>query len=123
MPCLSRLYRNERVFCSDRGHCRVAQLPYINLSASDPAFGTRETTKLSPPLLAENYPSVAHNSNVMKNITVSIDDDIYLEARVRAARLGTSVSALVKKFLESMPEDSDSYLDLPEIEDTPLPPY
>jgi hypothetical protein len=59
----------------------------------------------------------------MKNITVSIDDDIYLEARVRAARLGTSVSALVKKFLESMPEDSDSYLDLPEIEDTPLPPY
>ena len=35
----------------------------------------------------------------MKNITVSLDDDIYRRARVKAAELDTSVSALVKKYL------------------------
>ena len=43
----------------------------------------------------------------MKNITVSVDDDIYHSARVRAAERKTSVSALVKKFLrEVVLEDS-----------------
>jgi hypothetical protein len=35
----------------------------------------------------------------MKNITVSLDDETYRRARMRAAELDTSVSALVKKFL------------------------
>jgi hypothetical protein len=35
----------------------------------------------------------------MKNITVSVDDDIYLKARVRAAEQGTSVSRVVKESL------------------------
>jgi hypothetical protein len=35
----------------------------------------------------------------MKNITVSLDDEIYRRARVRAAELDTSVSALVRKYL------------------------
>ena len=35
----------------------------------------------------------------MKNITVSVDDAIYHQARIRAAELKSSVSALVKKFL------------------------
>lgn len=35
----------------------------------------------------------------MKNITVSIDDEIYHLARVRAAEEGTSVSALVREYL------------------------
>jgi hypothetical protein len=35
----------------------------------------------------------------MKNITVSLDDDIYRRARVKAAEMDTSVSALVKKYL------------------------
>jgi hypothetical protein len=35
----------------------------------------------------------------MKNITVSLDDDVYRRARVKAAELDTSVSALVKKYL------------------------
>jgi hypothetical protein len=35
----------------------------------------------------------------MKNITVSLDDNIYRRARLKAAELGTSVSALVKKYL------------------------
>jgi hypothetical protein len=35
----------------------------------------------------------------MKNITVSLDEEIYRRARIKAAERNTSVSALVKKFL------------------------
>ncbi len=45
----------------------------------------------------------------MKNITVSIDDETHRQARVRAAELGTSVSALVRGYLRSLvsqPADS-----------------
>ena len=35
----------------------------------------------------------------MKNITVSVDDETYRNARIRAAELDTSVSALVKRYL------------------------
>ncbi len=35
----------------------------------------------------------------MKNITVSVDDDVYHRSRIRAAELRTSVSALVKEML------------------------
>ena len=35
----------------------------------------------------------------MKNITVSIDDEVYRQARIAAAERDTSVSALVRDFL------------------------
>jgi hypothetical protein len=35
----------------------------------------------------------------MKNITVSVDDDLYHAARVEAAKRRTSLSALVREFL------------------------
>ena len=35
----------------------------------------------------------------MKNITVSVDDDIYRKARIAAAERDTSVSAMVREFL------------------------
>ena len=35
----------------------------------------------------------------MRNITVSLDDDTYRRARVKAAERDTSVSALVRNFL------------------------
>jgi hypothetical protein len=35
----------------------------------------------------------------MKNITVSVDENTYRRARMKAAEQGTSVSALVKRFL------------------------
>ena len=35
----------------------------------------------------------------MKNITVSIDDDLYRQARMKAAEQSTSISALFKNFL------------------------
>ena len=38
----------------------------------------------------------------MKNITVSVDEEIYHRARVRAAEQRTSVSALVKNFLRDV---------------------
>jgi hypothetical protein len=44
----------------------------------------------------------------MKNITVSIDDEIYRRARVKAAELDTSVSALVKRFLAELAVDESN---------------
>ncbi|MGO9750567.1 MAG: hypothetical protein ACLP8S_02385 [Solirubrobacteraceae bacterium] len=38
----------------------------------------------------------------MKNITISVPDDVYREARIRAAKRGSSVSALVAEYLRSL---------------------
>jgi hypothetical protein len=38
----------------------------------------------------------------MKNITVTVPDDVYRNARIRAAERGTSVSALVGGHLRSL---------------------
>lgn len=38
----------------------------------------------------------------MKNITVSVDDETYRLARIRAAERDTSVSALVRQFLSGL---------------------
>ena len=38
----------------------------------------------------------------MKNITVSVDDDLYRRARIKAAEQDTSVSALVRGFLNGL---------------------
>ncbi len=44
----------------------------------------------------------------MKNITVSVPDDVYRQARIKAAERDTSVSALVRDFLSGLgEEDSD----------------
>jgi plasmid stability protein len=40
----------------------------------------------------------------VKNITVSVPDDIYRAARIRAAERGTSVSSLVADYLRSLSE-------------------
>jgi plasmid stability protein len=40
----------------------------------------------------------------VKNITVSVSDDVYRKARIRAAELGKSISALVTEFLNSLSE-------------------
>ncbi|HZD21923.1 MAG TPA: DUF6364 family protein [Acidimicrobiia bacterium] len=41
----------------------------------------------------------------MKNITVSVPDDVYRSARVKAAEEGTSVSAMVAAYLDSLSDD------------------
>ena len=38
----------------------------------------------------------------MKNITISVDEQTHRHARTRAAELGTSVSALVRDYLQSL---------------------
>jgi plasmid stability protein len=38
----------------------------------------------------------------MKNITVSLDDETYRRARIKAAELDTSVSALVRRYLSEL---------------------
>jgi plasmid stability protein len=43
----------------------------------------------------------------MKNITVSVPEDVYRAARIRAAEGGSSVSALVTHYLRSL-EERDS---------------
>lgn len=41
---------------------------------------------------------------VVKNITVSVPDDVYRNARIRAAERGSSLSALVADYLRSLSE-------------------
>ena len=38
----------------------------------------------------------------MKNVTIALDDDTHRKARIRAAELGTSLSALVKDYLSNL---------------------
>jgi plasmid stability protein len=38
----------------------------------------------------------------MKNITVTVDDEVYRRARIRAAEMDTSVSSLVSGFLKQI---------------------
>ena len=42
----------------------------------------------------------------MRNITVSVDEETHRRARIRAAELDTSVSALVRTYLRSLVGDS-----------------
>ncbi len=45
----------------------------------------------------------------VKNITVSLSDDSYRRARVKAAERDTSVSALVREFLEALGEEESDF--------------
>jgi plasmid stability protein len=45
----------------------------------------------------------------VKNITVSLPDNVYRKARIRAAERDTSVSALVKQFLIGLTEEESEF--------------
>lgn len=45
----------------------------------------------------------------MKNITVSVDDETYRRARIRAAEQETSVSAMVRKYLVEVARDESEF--------------
>ena len=45
----------------------------------------------------------------MKNITLRVDDETYRKARIRAAKEGTSVSAMVREFLQRRTRKDDTY--------------
>ena len=45
----------------------------------------------------------------MKNLTVSLPNDVYRSARIKAAEQDTSVSALVKEFLIGLAEGESDF--------------
>ena len=45
----------------------------------------------------------------MKNITVSVPDEVYRRARMKAAENDTSVSALVREFLLRLADEESDY--------------
>ena len=49
----------------------------------------------------------------MKNITVTVHDEVYTQARVWAAMNGTTISALVKDFIDSLMTAADDLPTLP----------
>lgn len=46
---------------------------------------------------------------LVKNITVSVPDDVYREARIRAAERDSSVSGLVAEYLRSLADQDSEY--------------
>lgn len=56
----------------------------------------------------------------MRNITVSIDDDLYRRARIRAAELDTSVSAAVRHFLREFVQGDTSFEERRRLQDLTL---
>lgn len=50
----------------------------------------------------------------VKNITVAVPDEVYRQARIRAAEAGKSVSALVAEFLSSLSEREAEFTRLEE---------
>lgn len=53
----------------------------------------------------------------MKNITVSVDDEIYHRARIRAAEQKTSVSAMVRCMLQDVAAEETVFERLKRLED------
>jgi len=53
----------------------------------------------------------------VKNITVSVPDDVYRRARIRAAEKGTSVSALVRDQLEKIAVEDSEFERLKRLQD------
>ena len=45
----------------------------------------------------------------MKNLTVAVPDEVYRQARIRAAERGTSVSSLVAEYLEEMSGEESEF--------------
>jgi plasmid stability protein len=45
----------------------------------------------------------------VRNITVAVPDDVYREARIRAAERGSSVSGLVAEYLRSLSEEESEF--------------
>ena len=45
----------------------------------------------------------------VKNVTVSLPDEVYRKARVKAAERNTSLSSLVREFLESLADDEGEF--------------
>jgi plasmid stability protein len=49
----------------------------------------------------------------MKNVTIALDDETHRLARIRAAELGTSLSAMVKAYLQGIASGDDPAISPP----------
>jgi len=56
----------------------------------------------------------------MKNITVSVDEEVYHRARIRAAEQKTSVSAIVRSLLKEVSQEKTEFERLRELEEKTL---
>jgi hypothetical protein len=45
----------------------------------------------------------------VKNVTVSLPDEVYRKARIKAAERNVSLSSLVRRFLESLAEEEGEF--------------
>ena len=52
----------------------------------------------------------------MKNITVSVDDTVYRQARIKAAEMDTSVSEMVRVFLKGLSGGGEDFEALKRLE-------
>lgn len=53
----------------------------------------------------------------MKNLTVSVPDEVYRRARIKAAERGTSVSALVRDYLCGLGDEETEFERLEKLQD------
>ena len=53
----------------------------------------------------------------MRNVTVSLPDEVYRSARIKAAERNTSLSALVRQFLQSLSEEEDEFRKLERLQE------
>ncbi len=45
----------------------------------------------------------------MRNVTVSLTEEVYRNARIKAAERNTSLSALVRQFLQTLGDEEDEF--------------
>jgi hypothetical protein len=53
----------------------------------------------------------------VKNVTVSLPDEVYRKARVKAAERNTSLSSLVREFLVSLADDDREFKSLERLQE------
>ena len=53
----------------------------------------------------------------MRNVTVSLPDEVYRSAKIKAAERNTSLSALVRQFLQSLGEEEDEFQKLERLQE------
>jgi plasmid stability protein len=64
---------------------------------------SRQSRRGRPPnFLRSLEPVEIHYPETVKNVTVSVPDDVYRRARLWAAKHGTTVSAMIAEYLRSI---------------------
>jgi hypothetical protein len=53
----------------------------------------------------------------VRNVTVSLSDEVYRSAKIKAAERNTSLSALVREFLQTLGEEEDEFRKLERLQE------